>query len=126
MAKEKWIAVDFDGTLTSYGDHWPEIGPENPYAFDVLKRCKREGHHIILYTCRQGKYLEAAIEWMTARGVIPDAVNRNPYAESLYGTPGQKMFADIYIDDRSLGIRKKNGSVDFKYIKRNYRKIFNV
>ena len=122
--KELWVATDFDGTLTSGGDQFPNIGQENPYAFDVLKRLKREGHKIILYTCRQSHYLKEAVDWVTAHGVTPDAINDNPRARELYGEPGRKIFADIYIDDRSLGIKKKNGSVDWKYIKRNYKKIF--
>ena len=123
--KELWIAVDFDGTLTGNGDSWPEIGPENPYAVDVIKRLKRDGHTVILHTCRQGEYLSEAIEWMKARGIEPDAVNDNPHAREIYGSQGPKMNADIYIDDRSLGIKKTaTGSVDFKYIKRNYKKIF--
>lgn len=122
--KTLYIAVDFDGTLTSGGDHFPNIGPENPYAVDVIKRLKREGHHIILHTCRQGLYLNEAIEWMRNRGIAPDSVNDNPHATELFGPKGEKMFADYYIDDHSLGIKKKNGSVDWKYIKRNYKKIF--
>lgn len=119
------VAVDFDGTLTGDGDSWPEIGKENPYAVDVIKRLKREGNIIILHTCRQGKFLDDAIEWMRSRDISPDSVNYNPVACAMYGKQGPKMNADIYIDDRSLGIKKTStGSVDFKYIKRNYKKIF--
>lgn len=128
MADDKktlYVACDFDGTLTGAGDSWPEIGPENPCAIDVLKRLKRDGHFVILHTCRQGKYLNDAIEWMKDHGVEPDAVNDNPKAREIYGPAGPKMSADIYIDDRSLGVKKTaTGSVDFKYIKRNYKKIF--
>lgn len=122
--KELWIAVDFDGTLTA-SDAWPDIAPENPYAVDVVKRFRREGHKIILHTCRQGKYLKEAIEWMRDRGIEPDSVNDNPRSRELYGDPGPKMFADYYIDDHALGIKKtKTGAVDFKYIKRHYKRLF--
>lgn len=124
--KELYIAIDFDGTMTS-SDAWPDIAPENPYAVEVVKRLKRDGHHIILHTCRQGEYLNAAIEWMKSRGIEPDSVNDNPLSRSLYGDPGPKMFADYYVDDHSLGIKKtKTGAVDFKYIKRHYKKVFNL
>ena len=128
MADKKtlYIAIDFDGTLTS-SYAWPDIAPENPYAVAVVKRLRRDGHHIILHTCRQAQYLKEAIDWMKARGIEPDSVNDNPHSRALYGDPGPKMFADYYIDDHSLGIKKtKTGSVDFKYIKRNYKKIFNL
>lgn len=123
--KELWIAVDFDGTLT-IRDAWPEIGSENPYAFDVLKRFKREGHKIILNTCRRGQSLNDAVEWMSQKGVAPDSVNDNPWARTIFNdpNPGTKVFADVYIDDRNIFIKKNAaGSVDFKYIKRNYKRL---
>lgn len=125
--KELWIAVDFDGTLNACGDNYPDIGTENPYAFDVLKRLKRDGHKIILNTCRRGKPLQEAVEWCTQKGISFDSINDNPWSRALYNdpTPGTKVFADYYIDDRSLGIKKTiTGSVDWKYIKRNYKKLF--
>ena len=125
--KELWIACDFDGTLTS-SDSWPNIAPENPYAIDVLKRFRRDGHKIILNTCRRGKYLEDAVKWMESRGIAPDFVNDNPIARAMYGdeNPGTKVFAHVYIDDRNAFVKKTvTGSVDFKYIKRNYKRLIN-
>lgn len=125
--RELWIALDFDGTLTDGGDNWPNIGEANPYAIEVVKRFRREGHKIILNTCRRGKYLNEAVEWMKNKGIEPDSVNDNPWARAIYNDPdpGNKVFAHVYIDDRSLGIKKTaSGSVDFKYIKRNYKRLF--
>ena len=123
--KVKYIACDFDGTLTQK-DAWPAIAKENPCAVEVIKKLRKAGNKIILHTCRQGQYLNDAIEWMKSRGIEPDAVNDNPRARELYGEPGPKMFADYYIDDHSLGIPKtKTGAVDFKWIKKNYNKLFN-
>jgi hypothetical protein len=127
LKKELWIAVDFDGTLTTI-DAWPDIAPENPYAIDVIKRFKREGHKVILNTCRRNEPLRAAVEWMTTHGIEPDAVNDNPWARAIYNDPdpGTKVFAHVYIDDRNIFIKKtKTGSVDFKYIKRNYKRLIN-
>jgi hypothetical protein len=127
LKKELWIAVDFDGTLTTR-DAWPDIAPENPYAIDVIKRFKREGHKVILNTCRRNEPLRAAVEWMTTHGIEPDAVNDNPWARAIYNDPdpGTKVFAHVYIDDRNIFIKKtKTGSVDFKYIKRNYKRLIN-
>ena len=127
MSEKKilYIACDFDGTLTAK-DSWPLVGDENPHAVSVLKRLKRDGHFIILHTCRQGKYLKDAIEWMRQRGVAPDAVNENPESIAIYGPQGPKMNASFYIDDKAFGIKKTAlGGVDWKYIKRNYKKLFN-
>lgn len=126
--KELWIAVDFDGTLTDGGDQWPQCGDPNPYAIDVVKRFKRDGHKVILNTCRRDNPLKEAIAWMELHGIAPDAVNDNPWARALYNDdrPGSKVFAHVYIDDRNIFIKKtKTGSVDFKYIKRNYKKLIN-
>ena len=123
--RELWIALDFDGTLTTK-DAWPDIAPENPYAIEVVKRFRREGHKIILNTCRRGKYLSEAVEWMKNKGIEPDSVNDNPWARAIYNDPdpGSKVFAHVYIDDRNIFIKKTvTGSVDFKYIKRNYKRL---
>lgn len=126
--KELWIAIDFDGTLTDHGDQFPNCGEPNPYAIDVIKRFRRDGHKIILNTCRRGQPLRDAVNWMIHRGIEPDSVNDNPWARALYNdpTPGTKVFAHVYIDDRNIFIKKtKTGSVDFKYIKRNYKRLIN-
>lgn len=127
IKKELWIACDFDGTLTQ-SDAWPEIAPENPYAVEVLKRFRRDGCKIILNTCRRGKYLQDAVDWMKDKGIAPDFINDNPIARAIYGdsNPGTKVFAHVYIDDRNIFIKKTmTGSVDFKYIKRNYKRLLN-
>lgn len=122
--KTLYIACDFDGTLTAK-DSFPNIGEENPYAIDVLKRLKRDGNVIILHTCRTGKYLQEAVDWLRLKGITPDEVNINSHNIEQYGSQGPKMGATYYIDDRSLGIKKTaTGGVDWKYIKRNYRKLF--
>ena len=129
MSEDKrflWIAVDFDGTITS-SDAWPNIASENPDAIHVIKRLRKDGHKVILHTCRRGIYLEQALEWLKNHNVTLDAINDNPWAREFYGdnVPGPKMFADYYIDDKSLGIKKTStGAVDWKYIKRNYKKLF--
>lgn len=128
LKKELWIAVDFDGTLTSCGDQFPKCGEPNPYAIDVIKRFKREGHKVILNTCRRNEHLHAAVEWMKLHGIEPDSINDNPWARAIYNDPdpGTKVFAHVYIDDRNIFIKKtKTGSVDFKYIKRNYKRLIN-
>lgn len=122
----KVVALDFDGTLTD-GDNWPVCGKENPHAIEVVKRFRKDGCKIVLNTCRRGKPLEEAVEWMKQKGITPDAVNDNPWGRAIYGddTPGNKVFADVYIDDRNIFVKKtKSGAVDFKWINRNYKRIF--
>lgn len=96
------IAVDFDGTLCE--DVFPEIGKPHETLINDLKRCRKEkGDKLILWTCRCGEYLDKAVEWCKEQGLIFDAVNENvPDVVAKYGEGGSKVFADLYIDDRSI------------------------
>ena len=95
------IAVDFDGTLCE--DAFPEIGMPNIYLIEALKSHQKNGDKLILWTCRCGEYLDKAIEWCKEQGLIFDAINKNvPDVVAKYGEGGPKVFADLYIDDRSF------------------------
>lgn len=61
------IAVDFDGTIIEAGC-FPNLGPALPHAFEVLKKLQEKGHQLILWTCRGGKYLDAAVEFCKENG----------------------------------------------------------
>ena len=87
------IAVDFDGTIVTH--KYPEIGEEIPFATETLKTLIREGHKIILWSVREGKMLDEAIEWCRRRGVEFYAV-KNMYFS-------RKLKADYFIDDRNIG-----------------------
>ncbi len=93
----KVIAVDFDGTLVSH--EYPEIGPEKPVVVEALRREKENGAHIILWTFRYGKELEAAVNWMEEKGIAPDSVNDN--APWLRHYPSRKIFYHEIWDDRA-------------------------
>ena len=97
------IAVDFDGTIVEH--RYPEIGPEIPFAVDTLKMLQNERHLIILWSVREGKLLEAAVEWCQQRGLEFYAINRDYPEETLTGNPSftRKLKADVFIDDRNLG-----------------------
>ncbi len=95
------IAVDFDGTLCR--DCYPQIGEANSRLIHRLKELQRNGDRIILWTCRQGRLLEEALYFCRVHGLIFDAVNENlPENIQKYGSDSRKIYADIYIDDRSV------------------------
>ena len=71
----KVIAVDFDGTICR--SKWPDIGEANNGLIEWLKACRENGDKLILYTCREGDMLRAALMWCIARGLEFDAVNDN-------------------------------------------------
>lgn len=98
-SKSLVIAVDFDGTIVE--EKFPEIGDEIPEAFYSLKFFKDKGHKLILYTCRSGKYLDAAIKFMEYKGIKFDAINKSISAYPGFKPAKPKVWADIYIDDKS-------------------------
>ena len=100
--KKMTIAIDFDGTIVEH--RYPQIGPEIPFAIDTLKMLMQERHRLILWTVREGRLLEEAVEWCRQRGVEFYAVNQD-YPEEEKGDKGfsRKLKADLFIDDRNLG-----------------------
>lgn len=97
------IAVDFDGTIVEH--RYPEIGEEVPFATDTLKMLIAQHHKLILWSVREGKLLDEAVEWCRARGVEFYAVNRDYPEESEEANKhySRKLKADMFIDDRNFG-----------------------
>ena len=97
------IAVDFDGTIVEH--KYPAIGEEIPFATDTLKMLIREHHKLILWSVREGKLLDEAVEWCRQRGVEFYAVNRDYREETINNNQhfSRKLKADVFIDDRNLG-----------------------
>ena len=96
------IAVDFDGTIVEH--RYPQIGKEIPFAIDTLKMLQQEGHWLILWSVREGKLLEEAVEWCKARGLEFYAVNSDyPEDDAPKGDRSPKLNAEMFIDDRNLG-----------------------
>jgi hypothetical protein len=101
------IAVDFDGVL-SIGDYkFPYIGTPNTTIFKIISDLKKEGHKIILWTCREntekhGNALDSAVEWCEKHGLVFDAINDNvEEMKERYGHNSRKIYADKYIDDKA-------------------------
>ncbi len=94
------IAVDFDGTIVEHD--FPYIGKPILFAIEALKKLQEDGHKLILWTVREGKYLEEAIDYCKERGLVFYAENKNlPDEEQL--TMPRKLVADLFIDDRNIG-----------------------
>jgi hydroxymethylpyrimidine pyrophosphatase-like HAD family hydrolase len=96
------IAVDFDGTIVEH--RYPEIGREIPFAIETLKKLIEDRHRLVLWTVREGKLLDEAVEYCRKRGVEFYAVNGN-YQEEKHGNSDftRKINADVFIDDKNLG-----------------------
>ena len=95
------IAVDFDGTIVEH--EYPKIGKPIPFALDVLKKLQQEERHtLLLWTVREGKLLDDAVDYCAKNGIEFYAVNKN-YPEEEMGDNPRKLMADIFIDDKNIG-----------------------
>ena len=97
------IAVDFDGTIVEH--RYPHIGKELPFAIASLKQIQSEGHALILWTAREGRLLQEAIDFCEKRGLEFFAINSNYPGEEVDkdGIRARKLHADLFIDDRAVG-----------------------
>lgn len=96
------IAVDFDGTIVEH--KYPEVGRELPFAIETLKKLQQEQHRIILWSVREGKLLQDAVDFCSERGLEFYAINSNYPEETLESNHySRKLKADLFIDDRNLG-----------------------
>lgn len=95
------FAVDFDGTLCESA--FPDIGAPNITLINHLIKKRKKGHKLILWTCRVGERLQEAVDWCRRYGLEFDAVNDNlPEMVEKWGNQTRKVFADVYIDDKSV------------------------
>ena len=97
------IAIDFDGTIVE--NRYPEIGPEIAFATDTIKMLIAERHKVILWSIREGKLLEDAVEWCKKRGIQFYAVNKDYPEETVESNNhfSRKIKAEIWIDDKNVG-----------------------
>ena len=101
----KAIAIDFDGCLCEWA--WPEIGAPHMDVINAAVAEQENGAALILWTCRVGGLLEAAVDWCSSYGLEFDAVNANlPERIAAYKNDCRKVNADEYWDDRAVIARK--------------------
>ena len=103
------IAIDFDGTIVE--DEYPKIGKPVLFAFDTLKKLQEKGHRLILWTYRNGRALEEAVEFCKNHGVVFYAVNKSFPEEVFDPKYSRKINADFFIDDRNIGGLKSWGEI---------------
>lgn len=97
----KIVAIDFDGTLVE--DRFPDIGAPIKSMFSLVKALQASNIRVILWTCRDGQNLANAVAYCKSYGVTFDAVNTNiPEVINMYNNDTRKVFADLYIDDKSI------------------------
>lgn len=94
------IAVDFDGTIVEH--QYPKIGKPVPFAIETLLQLQKDGHILIMWTVRDGKLLQDAVDYCSNKGLVFYAANKN-YPEEDIATASRKLNADLFVDDRNVG-----------------------
>ncbi len=106
--RAKIVAIDFDGTITTKNE-FPKINEIRPHAKEVIDFLQNElGCFCYLWTCRTGKSLDEAKEFLKKNGIELNAYNEGP------STGSPKLIADVYIDDAAY---PNNGEIDWLKIK---------
>lgn len=101
----KIVAVDFDGTLVE--DNFPEIGRPYMEMFQTMIYLRNKGVKVVLWTSRNfyknRDLLEEAVQFCKEKGLEFDAINENVQeVQELTGEDTRKIYADLYIDDKSI------------------------
>jgi hypothetical protein len=104
------LAIDYDGTL--FEDAFPAHGNPKTDVIEKAKEFQNHGAEVILWTCRDAGALQEAIERCKEYGLTFDTVNSNSPTQAKYMQKmlahdqvfaTRKIFADLYVDDRSPG-----------------------
>jgi hydroxymethylpyrimidine pyrophosphatase-like HAD family hydrolase len=92
------IAVDFDGTCVTH--EYPNVG-KDVGAAPVLRALVENGHKLILWTMRSGRFLMDAKDWFDQNKIELWGINCNPEQKSWTESP--KAYAQLYLDDAAYG-----------------------
>lgn len=96
------VAVDFDDTITMPSP-FPITGKVRKDAIFYIKKMYENGVMLILWTCRVDNYLSEATAILKEAGILNcfSKINDNISGSS------RKVYADFYIDDKSMQINWK-------------------
>ena len=107
------IAIDFDSTICSKPTNYPQIGKPLDLAVETLKELISKKHTLILNTARAGLGLKIAKIYL----------ERNDIKFSV-PTGSDKIDADIFIDNKNLGMRlNSDGDCSWLFIRRELKKL---
>lgn len=102
------IAVDLDNTIVDSKHCYPYMDSMNLYAINILKKYRKMGGKIIIWTLRTDDHLDIALKALSEVGLEWDAINAN-LQESIDKwntkypnmTFSPKVYCDLFIDDRA-------------------------
>lgn len=92
------INIDIDGTVFTHD--YPKIGHDIG-AVPVLKALTNNGHKLIIFTMRDGKELQDAVDWFAQNEIPVYGIQTNPTQKTWTKSP--KSYAQLMIDDSAIG-----------------------
>jgi len=123
------LAIDYDDTL--FRGSFGKKGEPRLDVIEKVKEFRKTGLcEIILWTCRDASYLAEAIERCKEYGITFDAVNYNAPSQTAYMSEQmkkgkvfatRKIYADLYVDDRSPGSIEYFLNIDVKATCDNFK-----
>ena len=90
--KQIVVAVDYDGTIA-------RSGKLTNKGIRMIKKIRKYPIVLVLWTCRDGKALDAALQEIKQAHLDFDYINNTDGIRN----EGRKINADIYIDDKNPG-----------------------
>lgn len=114
ILKFEFIAIDFDGTITT--DHSLPFGTAVPrdHAIRVINKIHDHGGKIAIWTCRTGDQQDMVEDFLRYHQIPYHVINDNFYeSKEIFGGTSRKILADCYIDDRCLFLKGKGLDVDW-------------
>jgi hypothetical protein len=99
------VVIDFDNTLT-VTKVYPAISGPKWNTIVCMRTLQEEfGVKFVLFTCRDGEDLVAAMEWCDAYGICFDAVNANlPERIEFWKNDSRKISGEEVWDDLAVRI----------------------
>lgn len=102
MKRKLTLAIDFDGTIVQ--DAYPNIGSLLPFAKETIRLLYYDYNcDIVIWTCRSGKEELDCEKFLIENNIPFTTINKNTPAviQRWNSDDSRKVYADIYIDDRS-------------------------
>lgn len=120
-----FFGVDFDSTIIN-GKYYPMMGPPLPHVIDTLKKLTtpqkgKPRNQIIVWTMRPSNQ-HILIESFFKKYKIP-LHSINSHKTQCQWTDSPKIFADYFIDDRNIGIKKIGNNVDWLWVQEELKKL---
>jgi len=115
------IAVDFDDTISPWRFQTPEDINEIERTMKIIIEAKQIGAFVVIFTaCNKDRYIDI-IEYCRSKGLEIDGINTTPVEIPHGYGKTNKIYANIFLDDRAGLIESLEMLEDTMYKIRAYK-----